>query len=162
MKIIIFSYSLGRPRPDLSASEKTSIAEVYGEILKSKLESAYEIELIYVESMDSEDAMFWGQRMVAFREPDVVIFHFGINDCAPRLFRKNSKSIILNSTFRKLTADLVLRVAGRLRFYITRFRKISYFNSTEFIDNIEFLEQEVLKFKPSCKFYFIGIAESNV
>lgn len=162
MRIIIFSDSLGRPRPDLDGVDVTRISDVYGEKIKKHFASFCDVDLIYVESMDSQDAIFWGQRMVAFREPDIVIFHFGINDCAPRLFKKNSRNIIFNKTFRKITFDVFLRMAGRLRYYITRIRKISYFNSTEFIENISSIEREILKYNSKCKFYFVGIASSEI
>ncbi len=161
MKVIIFSDSLGRPRPDLSdVNQRTCINDVYGELLKESYSETINVELIYIESLDSRDAIFWGERMVAFREPDVVFFHFGINDCAPRLFRKNSRSILLNKNFMKFTNNLFLKFASYFRYQITRYRKLVYIPVNDFIKNIETIETSVLLYSPNCEFYFLGIIGS--
>ena len=109
-RIVILSDSLGRPRPDLEGNDKTEYNDVYGMILKNGLRNYFDVDICYIESLDSIDAIFWSERMVAFRMPDIVIYHLGINDCAPRLFKKNSKSILLNDHFRYITKDLFLRM----------------------------------------------------
>lgn len=158
MKIIIFSDSLGRPRPDICSTESTRINEVYGEIVREYLSGKFDVELIYVESLDSEDAIHWGKRMVAFREPDVVFFHFGINDCAPRLFKKHGFNILLNDIFRKITFDIFLKLMSKFRYVITKYREIRFVSSDKFVENITTLEREILKYNSSCEFFFLGIS----
>lgn len=161
MRIIIFSDSLGRPRPDLSETEQTRIGDVYGEMLRKKLQGIHDIDLVYIESLDSEDAIFWGERMVAYREPDVVIFHLGINDCVPRLFKKSSRSIVLNDVFRKVTGDIFLKVMSKFRFYFTKLRPLVHVGLDDFISNINTIEEGISRWSPGCEFYFVGIAGSK-
>lgn len=161
MKIIIFTDSLGRPRPNINSVEKTDIDDVYGEIIKEYFNGVHKIELIYIESLDSIDAIFWSHRMVAFRKPDVVIFHFGINDCAPRLLKKNSNSIILSPFFRKLTFDFFLRAMGKMRYEITKYNKKVYVPVEKMIENLSEIESEILKYNQKALFYFMSIATSS-
>src|ERR1700690_3419521 len=108
MRIIIFSDSLGRPRPDLPLNERTEYEETYPYLLRQHF-SQDEVEIVYVESLDSEEAIFWNERMVCFRRPDLVVYHFGINDCAPRIFQKNSRSFLFYPWFRRATKDIFVR-----------------------------------------------------
>jgi lysophospholipase L1-like esterase len=157
MRIVVFSDSLGRPRPDLDDLNKTRYKDVYGYILKNYMQGRHEVELCYVESLDSEDAVFWGQRMVAFREPDLVIFHFGINDAAPRLFKKNSKNIILNQWFRKLTKDIFMRILNKYRYFFTRLFPKTYISLPDFRKNIQQIMEEITKYSPNADFYAVSI-----
>jgi len=158
MRIIVFSDSLGRPRPDLDELNRTRYKDVYGYLLKNYVQGRHEVDLCYVESLDSEDAIFWGQRMVAFREPDLVIFHFGINDAAPRLFKKNSKSIILNRWFRKLTRDIFMKVLNKYRYFFTRLFPKTYISLSDFRKNIQEIVKEITKYSPNITFYAVSIS----
>lgn len=162
MRIIIFTDSLGRPRPNIADLEKTVYEDVYGYKLKKYFLHKHEIELIYIESLDTQDVIHWSQRMVAFRNPDLVVFHLGINDCAPRLFKKNANSIVYNKLFRKITFDLFLKLISYFRFQITKIRKLVYVNKQEFKDNFYTMIDEILKYNSNCKFLCISIAKSDV
>lgn len=162
MRIIIFTDSLGRPRPDISDLEKTDYEDVYGYKLKKEFVNKHEVELIYIESLDTEDAIHWSQRMVAFRKPDLVIFQIGINDCAPRLFKKNTKSILFNKSFRKITFDFFLKAISYLRFLITKTRKLVYVNKKDYKNNFYIILDEILKYNNNCKFFCISIAKSDI
>lgn len=48
MRIIIFTDSLGRPRPNIADLEKTVYEDVYGYKLKKYFLHKHEIELIYI------------------------------------------------------------------------------------------------------------------
>lgn len=163
MRIVIFSDSLGRPRPDIEKNEHTFYADVYGSKLKDSLKPKHEVELIYIESLDSQDAIFWSQRMVAFRSPDLVIFHLGINDCAPRIFKKGKRYLIFNPLFRKLTRDIFIKVISRLRPLILKFliKNRVYVNKKDFYTNFCTMKNEILKYSKSCKFISVGIAHAT-
>jgi|TARA_B110000971_G_C19926492_1_gene461811 hypothetical protein len=163
MRIIIFSDSLGRPRPDISENERTFYSDVYGSKLKNSLMSKHEVELIYIESLDSEDAIFWSQRMVAFRSPELVIFHLGINDCAPRIFNKGKKYFIFNPLFRKLTKDIFIKAISRFRPFILKFivKNRVYVKKKNFYSNFIIMKKEILKYSKNCKFLSIGIAQAT-
>lgn len=162
MRLVILCDSLGRPRPDLrDERERTRYHQVYGRLLAEYLGSAWDVELCYVESLDSADALFWSQRMVAFREPDAVIFHFGINDCGPRVFRKNSRSILLVPWFRRLTRDCFMRLIGRLRPFLTRWLRRVYVTEAEFRRNFLAIRAEIEKYSPKVEMWAVGICSVN-
>jgi hypothetical protein len=85
MRVVILSDSLGRSRPDLSGADRTRHDDVYGQILRRRLGQAHEVDLCYVESLDTGDARYWSERMVAFRELDVAIFRSGSTTAPARL-----------------------------------------------------------------------------
>lgn len=162
MKIIVFSDSLGRPRPDMPIHESTEYEDVYGYLLKEYYKPHHDVEIIYVDSLDTDDAIYWSQRMVAFRRPDLVIFHIGLNDCVPRLFRKNSNSIILNSFFRKITFDFFFKLLRYFRYKITSMRKITYVSAQKFRANLMNIKKEIQLYNPKCEFIAISIAKSKI
>ena len=130
-------------------------------ILKNGLRNYFDVDICYIESLDSIDAIFWSERMVAFRMPDIVIYHLGINDCAPRLFKKNSKSILLNDHFRYITKDLFLRIFSRYRSVITKWIKKTYVTEGEYRKNFFKMISRVKMFNKNCIFFGIGIAYGN-
>lgn len=160
-RVIIFSDSLGRPRPDLSVTDRTVYSDVYGKKLEQLLGAEYDVEICYVESLDTDDGIFWAERMVAFREPDIVVFQIGINDCAPRIFSKKSSCIILKPWFRKLTHDFFLRVIGFFRPHITRCMKKVYVHVNKYKTNYEKMMVDIRKYSPHCMFYCISIAKGD-
>jgi lysophospholipase L1-like esterase len=163
MRIIIFTDSLGRPRPDLDISEKTDYEDVYGYKLREYFKNSHEIELVYVESLDTEDAKFWGERMVAFRKPDLVIFQIGINDCAPRIFSKNTllQCILNNKVFKKYTKNIIPRVVARFRYPITKYFKKVYTKPEDFKSNYQHIMSHIKEYNKNCNFLCLSILESN-
>ena len=160
MRIIIFTDSLGRPRPDLNDQDCTYYEDVYGYKLKQYFEND-EVELLYIESLDSEDAIHWAQRMVAFRAPDLVVFHLGINDCAPRLFKKGSKSILFNPFFQKITFNIFVRAISYFRKIFTKIRPLVYVDKKDFKNNFEEIITEIKKYNSKVEFISISIAKSD-
>ena len=158
MRIIILSDSLGRPRPHLASDEATEYEQTYGYLLRTALGQADEVEIAYVESLDSIEARHWSQRMVAYRRPDVAIFHFGINDCAPRLFRKGNRALALRPWFRKITGDVILKQMSRYRRHMTRLRPMTYTTPAEFEANLRHIVEDVSTYSPDARFLAISIA----
>lgn len=157
MRIVIFSDSLGRPRPDLSSSDRTQYEDIYGFLVKERLRGKHDVEICYIDSLDSQDAVHWSQRMVAFRAPDIVIFHFGVNDAAPRLFEKNSSCIMLAPIFRWLTRDFFFRILHRYRFFFTKIFPKTYTSIDQFRTNLIEIIKEVKKYSESPFFICISI-----
>lgn len=160
MRIIIFTDSLGRPRPDINKEERTLYKDVYGYQLKKYL-TKDEVEILYIESLDTEDSKFWSQRMVAFRQPDLVIFHIGINDCVPRIFSKGDCKLIFHPIFRKITRDFFIKIFSYFRYYITKYRRLVYVKKDMFSSNLYEIINEIKKYSQECKFIAISIAESE-
>ncbi len=161
MRIIIFTDSMGRARPDIDEIERTYYEDVYGYKLKKYFDKD-EVELIYVESLDTQDAIHWSQRMVAFRRPDLVIFHIGINDCVPRLFSKGNCKIVFNPIFRKITKDFFIKLFSYFRYKITKVRPLVYVPKESFRNNLKEIMTEIKKYSPKCNFMAIGIAKSEL
>jgi len=157
-KIIIFTDSLGRPRPDLDRSESTEYEDVYGYKVREYFSKVL-VELLYVESLDSDDAIFWNKRMVAFKRPDIVVYHLGINDCVPRLFKKNSKSVLLRPFFQKITKNISLRLISKFRRHIIRALPLKvYVEKDRFQKNLIKMINDVKEFSPECTFLCLSIA----
>ena len=161
MRIIIFTDSMGRPRPDLIEPDRTCYEDVYGYKLKKYFDND-EVELLYIESLDTEDAIHWSQRMVAFREPDLVIFHLGINDCVPRLFKKGNKNILFNPLFQKVTFNFFLKLFSYFRYFFTKVKPIVYVKKNDFYQNFQEMMREIEKYNSEVRFIGIGIAKSDI
>lgn len=157
MRVIIFTDSLGRPRPDLKVNS-TVYEDVYGYKLKKALGSEHEVDLLYIESLDTYDAIFWSQRMVAYRKPDIVILHIGINDCAPRIFKKGSKPIIFNRHFKKISFNIGHRFIEKYRYHITKFLKRTYTSKKDFKKNLNDIVNEAKMYNRDVVYYAISIA----
>jgi lysophospholipase L1-like esterase len=158
VRVVILADSLGRPRPNIDDAEATEYEQVYGYLLRGLLGEGADVELCYIESLDSQEARHWSQRMVAFRRPDVVVYHFGINDCAPRLFKKGNRALVLRPWFRKLTRDVVLTQMSRQRRRITRIRPLVYTPRAEFESNLRAIVEEVRAYSPAARFFAVSIA----
>ena len=157
-KIIIFTDSLGRPRPDLHAKERTEYEDVYGYKIRKYFTDDW-VEILYIESLDSEDAIFWNERMVAFKRPDIVVYQMGINDCAPRVFKKNSRSIVLLPWFRRLSHDIILRIISKYRRYIIEILpEKTYVNKHLFRNNFLKMIADVKAMSNHCNFFCLSIA----
>lgn len=161
MRIIIFTDSLGRPRPDINQDEATEYEDTYGYKVKKHFANNHDIELLYIESLDTIDAIHWSQRMVAFRRPDIVIFQIGINDCAPRIFKKKSNSIFLNKKFNKITFNLFMKFIGTYRFYLTKVLNRTYTSPQEFRRNFSIIISEIKKYNINARFITISIAKTS-
>lgn len=160
MRIVILSDSLGRPRPELHESERTLYSDTYAYTLKRHF-SNDDVEIIYIGSLDTEEAIVWSRESVAYREPDFVIYHMGINDCAPRIFEKKSNSILFNPIFRKITLNLFMIIIHYFRYHITKYKKKVYVNEDNFSSNFKEMIREVKKYNSEAKFIAISIANSN-
>lgn len=155
-RVVVFGDSLPRPRPDLDSHEATEYEDTYAYIVRERLRGTADVEISYVESLDTNDAVHWSQRMVAFRRPDVAVYHLGINDCSPRIFRKNSHSLLLRPWFRKATADVGVRVLSRMRPWLTRVRPLVYTTPEKFEQNLAAMVGEAREYSP--RVFTIGIS----
>ena len=160
-KLVILSDSLGRPRPDIKSNEATEYEDTYGYLLREKLGADWLVDVCYVESLDTLDAKFWSERMVAFRRPNVAVIHIGINDCAPRIFKKGADPIIYRPWFRKLTWNLFGKIVNRFRRQLTLCRQLVYVSPDFYIKNLQEMKQAILKYSPEAKVLFVSIADTS-
>lgn len=161
MRIVIFSDSLGRPRPELPNPERTEYEDTYGYKLRQRLAPTHEVEICYSGSMDSERAAanHLSRDQVAFRRPDTVILHLGINDCAPRIFKKGQHHIIFREWFPKRVRWAILRLIHRFRRPLTQyiFRGRVHVPIQEFRRNLHKVQEVIKSYSPSCHFLALSI-----
>ena len=90
--VLLFSDSLAMPREFLETEERTVYADTYPARLRSLLAGHADVDAVSSVGLDSENALYEARFQVLPRRPDVLVLHLGINDCAPRVFRKGSTS----------------------------------------------------------------------
>ncbi len=162
MRVIVFSDSLGRPRPDISSSEQTQYQNIYGYLLRQRLKY-YEVEIHYFDALDTEKAYSLVERQLAFRKPSIIILHIGINDCAPRIFKKNSRNIIFRSWFPQKIKHLIMHFIRHQRYFLTKyiFRNRVYVSQQHFRDNLHKIEEIVHEYSPHCHFLVMSILPTS-
>ncbi|MCB1750484.1 MAG: SGNH/GDSL hydrolase family protein [Gammaproteobacteria bacterium] len=159
-KIVILGDSIVMPRPYMDEVEKTEYEDTYGYLLSQAFSD--DVSVCFVGGLDTESALEgWNERYVAYKRPDIVIYHLGINDCVQRVFRKNSRSIHLKPWFRKLTRNFGIRLVNRYRRFFIRLvgKKNQYVKPDAFRKNLELLRGQVRTFSDNCRFIAIGICE---
>ena len=161
MRIIVLTDSLGRARPDLK-KDTTQYEDVYFSLLRDKfrLQDNLELILLTFEGIDTNLAIEQSKKSVAFRNPDIVIYHLGANDCSPRIFKRGSNPVIYRKWFSKITGNIFSKLITRYRRRITKFRKLVYVKPENFIENIHKMKVEVSKYSPDAVFFHVSIAES--
>jgi lysophospholipase L1-like esterase len=159
LRIVVFSDSLGLPRPHLPIYERTAYEDVYSHRLRQKLAGLCEVEICYFISLDSEEAVSLAKYQIAFRRPDLVIFHLGVNDCAPRVFKKGNRNIVFRPWFPKQMRRLVLGFVRRYRRFLTRyvFRNRVYVPLDRFRQNLLKLQEIIHAHSPHCLFLALSI-----
>lgn len=157
MKIIILSDSLGRARPDLDELNRTESHDVYVTRIIKYFGSNAEANVLYIETSDSQDALLWTLEKAHTHEVDVVITHIGINDAVPRIFNKNSGSMLLHPWFRRITRDLFIRILHRNRFLVTKLIPKTYTTQLKFRNNLNEMLAEFKKYNPQVSHFGISI-----
>ena len=160
MRIIIYTDSLGRPRPDLD-KDATNYSEIYASLLRNKLKGIAEIELLTNDGTDTDASIYLSKVCIAFREPDIVIYHLGVNDCAPRVFKKGSKPWIYSKYwFKKITFNIGAKIVTKYRNKLTKWRNFTYVKPEKFKSNFQVMMDEVKLYSPNAKFIGVSISES--
>jgi lysophospholipase L1-like esterase len=150
--------SLAMPREFLDPPDRTTYDETYPARLRGLLAGRAEVDVVSSIGMDSENALYEGRFLVLPRRPDVLILHFGVNDCAPRVFRKGSTSILLRPWFQRLTRGYGMRAIHALRPLICRARKLVYVEEEDFERNLRTLLEQVAGANPECVVLAVAIS----
>lgn len=147
------------PRPWLEGDDQVLLSDVYGSLLRERYRGRHDVDLLFEISLDSELACIRYSKMVSYRQPDVVFLQLGINDCAPRLFRKGSRHLFLQPWFRRVSRDCGMRLYKRFRRQITRLRSLRYVGPEAFRRNLHCVINEILSFNDKVHIFAMGIAE---
>jgi lysophospholipase L1-like esterase len=160
LRIILFSDSLGRPRPGLDPQERTEYEDVYGYRLRQKLADHYEVEIFYHVQLDSKKALALAEHQLGVRRPDLVVLHFGVNDCAPRIFKRDNRNIIFYPWFPKYPRQLILGFIRRYRRFLIQYvvRNRVYVSPNDFRQNLYKIQETVRAYSPHCQYLFLSIA----
>lgn len=153
-RIIIIGDSLSMPRLE----ENISYENTYAYKLSQKKD---EYDVI-CRSVRANDTRKQTSRQSIYDDlsvfnPDVVIVHLGIVDCAPRLFGK--KEMFLLSLLPKKIQNIIISPLSRKRFLITKQRPKVYVKINEFKHNLSILVGEIKKH--TNEIIFISIAATN-
>jgi lysophospholipase L1-like esterase len=156
--VLIHGDSLLLPREFLDDGDRTTYEQTYVAQASAALGDRFDVEAIPSISLDSAEALYHAKFMLAPRHPDVLVLHYGVNDCAPRLFRKQSRSVLLAPWFQRLTRNAVLRAILRIKPWIFRRRRVVYVGEEEFERNSRAILEQVRESSPSCAFVAIAIS----
>ncbi len=159
-KLVIFGDSIVMPRPYMDGVDRTEYEDTYGYQLSDKID--HDVSVCFVGGLDTEMALEgWNKLYAAYKRPDCVIYHLGINDCVQRVFRRNSTSIFLKPWFRRLSRDLGLRLVSRYRRYFIKLFGLrnQYVKAYEFRKNLQSLMEQVKGFSPKVHFIAVGICQ---
>ena len=130
MRILIVGSSLVYNRP----SQDGSYQQIYGFILKEYFKSKGNHDLFIFGRAKNHTRMQRRRDRLLYDidqfEPDIVIIHLGIVDCAPRLFLEDEQ-IFLQSLPKFLRVRLIKFLSNR-RYYFTRKFKKVYVNTRDF------------------------------
>jgi lysophospholipase L1-like esterase len=148
--VLVMADSLAMPREFLDAPDRTTYDETYPARLRDLLAGRADLDVVSSIGMDSENALYEARFLVLPRRPHVLVLHFGVNDCAPRVFRKGSSSILLRPWFQRLTRGYGMRAIHTLRPLICRARKLVYVEEDEFERNLRTLLDQVAGANPGC------------
>ncbi len=156
--VLLHGDSLLLPRTFLDGSDRTTYEQTYVAQTKAALGDCFGFEAIPSISLDSENALYTAKFMLAPRRPAALVLHYGVNDCAPRLFRKDSRSVLLAPWFKHLTRNMVLRAILRVKPWIFRRRRVVYVSEEDFERNTRSIIELVRESSPDCAFLGIGIS----
>jgi len=128
-RIAILGDSLNMPRPDEGIEYENLysfllIKEGYHVINKSKRANDTNLQTKSQNLLDD----------IVFLRPNVLIVHLGIVDCAPRIFRRYEQKII--NYLPLLLKKNIIKLCSKYRYFITKYRKITYVNEKEFEENL--------------------------
>lgn len=116
-RIVILGDSLGMPRPEVK------LEETYPYILQENVSEL----LVYAKhrrandtELQSNDLMI--QDDIQYVNPDILIIHLGIVDCAPRLFSKREQNAL--RYFKKINKYIIAFMSNRRYFFTKLFPKV--------------------------------------
>lgn len=123
MNIIIIGDSLSMQR----LKDNTKYEDTYGYLVKTSLDPK-ERNHVYILSKRANDSLTQSKPdnllyNIKQFDPDIVIIHLGIVDCAPRLFTKNQQYII-SILPEKLRSSIIAFISKRRLFFTKHFPKV--------------------------------------
>ena len=107
--VLVFTDSLGMPRDFLAPPDRTTYEQTYPAIVRGLLADRADVEVVSSDRARQPGGRLLGEFQVYPRRPTVLVLHLGVVDCAPRVFKKASPSILLRPWFLRLTRGYTIR-----------------------------------------------------
>jgi len=145
MKIAILADSLALPREDVGGEELLEVT--YPFLLDQSLRRQFgaDAPIIFERGMRRRTIEYvldeWDE-LVVLRQPQIVIVHVGIVDCAPRVFLRREASFVANIRWGWLR-DRIFRFTHKHRQKIVQFRRKVYVPLPRFERLVEQVVQKV-------------------
>jgi lysophospholipase L1-like esterase len=157
--VLLFTDSLGMPRDFLPPRDRTTYEQTYPAIVRGLLADRADVEVVSSIGLDSQAAVYWAKFQVYPRRPTVLVLHLGVVDCAPRVFKKDSPSILVRPWFLRLTRGYTIRLIHELRPLICRLRKLVYVGEEEFERNLAELRDRVAALRTDSRILAVAISD---
>jgi hypothetical protein len=91
--------------------------------------------------------------------PDYVVVHLGIVDCAPRLFSKSNRRIL--GLLPDLVVNKIITIFSKHRSTITKIRKITFVNIDLFEVCLRLMLVRIRKNNPNTNIFLLKILQTN-
>lgn len=148
-KIVILGDSLSLPR------EEILVEDTYPYLINEFLKDRY---VLFNRSIRANDTRLQVENFyndVILFDPDIIIIHLGIVDCAPRLFYRKERAFF--SKVNKLFP--IVALMSRYRYFFTKIFPKVYVSIRDFEKNYHYMLEEIHKLGK--KAIVIGIANTN-
>ena len=151
-RVSILGDSLSMPRPSEGIVYESTYPFLLAEngyevICKSKRANDTKIQSVKQNILDD----------VLFLNPEIVIIHLGIVDCAPRLFKRREIRLLNLLPIRVRT--IVINFFSKYRYVITKTRKITYVNNVDYRRNLSKIIKDIQS--ENRKIILIKILDTN-
>jgi len=134
-KIIILGDSLAMQRP----TEGVVYKQTYGYLVKNYFESYgnYFVIIMAKRANDTNIQSRSDRTLYDIKqfEPDIVIIHLGIVDCAPRIFTKIEREIV--GVLPQLLNNKIINFFSKRRLFFTKYFPKKYVNVKSFEKNVQ-------------------------
>jgi len=129
-RIVVLGDSLSMPRPGIDYEDTYPYllqTKGYEVICRSKRGNDTNIQTLEQNILDD----------LIFLNPDIVVVHLGIVDCAPRLFSRKEQRVL--SFLPTYLRNKIINFFSKRRFYFTKLRNLSYVSENKFTKNLNSL-----------------------
>lgn len=157
-RVVFFTDSLGFPREFENDESRINYEETYAAKIKDTFSETFEvIQQSYI-GLDTEEAKYIAKFSLYPLRPDYVIFHHGVNDCAPRLFQKDSLALKIIKIFDNFLKGLVQKVVNKLSRYFSS-PKRTYVDIENFEKNIREIKASLKNSNSNVKVIHISVSK---
>lgn len=157
-RVVFFTDSLGFPREFESDERRINYEETYIAKIKDTFSDTFEIIQQSYIGLDTEEAKYIAKFSLYPLRPDYVIFHHGVNDCAPRLFKKDSVVLKIIKIFDKPLGGLLQKIVNKLSRHFSS-PKRTYVDIDNFEKNLSEIKASLINLNSGVKLVYISVSK---